>query len=113
MPPLPAGQSPTTGVAHLTPPTEFERNHSASLVMEFRRLATMMEWEKDSKPYKENWRKRMKEWATQDFGEYFGRNAKDLNAWGKLCRHLGLTTQCNSVTEYMAVSTRIVVLPVA
>ncbi|KAI0333134.1 hypothetical protein GY45DRAFT_1320074 [Cubamyces sp. BRFM 1775] len=97
MPPPP---DPTADEALLTAPKEFERDHSASLVVEFKRLAAMRRWENGSKQYEKHRRECMKTWATEDFGECFGHNAKDLDAWGKLCRHLGLTMQCNSVVEY-------------
>ncbi|KAI0668366.1 hypothetical protein C8Q78DRAFT_1081241 [Trametes maxima] len=68
----------------------FARDGSVSLVAEFRRLAIMSGWKRKTKTYKTERRKRLAEWATEDFENTFGILANNLQGWQRLCRHLGV-----------------------
>ncbi|KAI0648427.1 hypothetical protein C8Q79DRAFT_1008753 [Trametes meyenii] len=83
------GRDNTGGAAHPTS-GPFTRDESASLVAEFRRLAIMSGWKRKTKTYKQERRKRLAEWATEDFEDTFGVLANNLQGWQRLCRHLGL-----------------------
>ncbi|KAI0355125.1 hypothetical protein OH77DRAFT_1403730 [Trametes cingulata] len=68
----------------------FERDASASLVAEFRRLAILSGLRKKTKAYKTERRKFFGQYAAEDFEDLFGKNANHLESWRKLCRHLGV-----------------------
>ncbi|KAL7282911.1 hypothetical protein PYCCODRAFT_1468085 [Trametes coccinea BRFM310] len=71
-------------------PVAFERNLSASLVSEFRRLAILSKWKKKTPEYKAERSRFFAEHATEDFERLFGKNDQDVDLWRKLVRHLGL-----------------------
>lgn len=104
---VPQASDPVHDETPVTAPApEFTRNLSVSLVAEFRRLAALNGWTKKSKSYKEEKRKRFKEWAVEDFESEFGRNANSLHAWQRLCRMLDVpdTITLGSIQECRGVS---------
>ncbi|KAI0628795.1 hypothetical protein C8Q77DRAFT_1161825 [Trametes polyzona] len=77
----------------------FQRDLTALLADEFRRLALAHGWGKKSARYK---KERVKFFGTavvQDFTTFWGSNASRLDAWQELCHFLGITIVPTSVTQ--------------
>ncbi|KAH9890509.1 hypothetical protein C8Q73DRAFT_128658 [Cubamyces lactineus] len=77
--------------------TIFERDTTALLAVEFRRLAVASGWGKKSAKYKKERQKFYGLAVAQDFSTFWGSTESRLDAWQDLCRHLGITEAPTSI----------------
>ncbi|EIW60959.1 uncharacterized protein TRAVEDRAFT_166094 [Trametes versicolor FP-101664 SS1] len=77
----------------------FERDTTALLADEFRRLSLDSGWGKKSAKFKKERAKFYGGAVAQDFTTFWGSNASRLDAWQDLCRHLGITDVPSSIKK--------------
>ncbi|KAI0333133.1 hypothetical protein GY45DRAFT_1272699 [Cubamyces sp. BRFM 1775] len=77
--------------------TAFERDTTALLASEFRRLALANGWSKKSARYKDERQKFYGLAVAQDFNAFWGSTESRLAAWQDLCLHLGIAEVPNSI----------------
>ncbi|KAH9857489.1 hypothetical protein C2E23DRAFT_719498 [Lenzites betulinus] len=85
--------------SYQTTPAGFQRDPTALLADEFRRLALARGWGKKSAQYKTE---RVKFYGTavvQDFARFWGDNDSRLQAWQELCHFLGVPDCPSSITQ--------------
>ncbi|KAI0373159.1 hypothetical protein BV20DRAFT_938490 [Pilatotrama ljubarskyi] len=86
----------------------FERDPTALLADEFRRLSLANGWGKKSARYKRERRNFYGSAAAQDFASFWGNNDSRLDAWQDLCRHLGMTTIPTGIRACKKVSLKLI-----
>jgi hypothetical protein len=74
---------------------DFDRDPTASIAVEFGRLAIQNDWKKGSKKYK----KQRAELIAYEFGVHFGSNLSTLEHWQALCKAVGIKNIPSSITQ--------------
>jgi hypothetical protein len=73
----------------------FRPDHNAPLMDEFQRLAQTQQWKKGGERY----RKERQACLTNEYHQYFGRDARKLEGWQALCKDLSIEPVPPSITK--------------